>query len=233
MQAENVEKVQTLAKAVYPEEPEFKNYDETFNYNRTLREKLTAEFSAAYQDFAVNTTSELFNGSEENIIYSPLSLYYALALAADGAEGETKAEMLDLLGYGDVESLASDCKNSFEVLYHVTNEANDKPSEYGEYPSESRYKLVIANSIWADDGIDVKKEFAERGAEYYYADLFTGDLQSEHVAEAKADWVRERTEGLISPEEKPAGGQTVLSILNTVYFYDEWINRFEEEKTEE
>lgn len=222
-----------VAKAVYPQEPEFKNDDERWDYNKEKRQKMPEEFTDAYRKFAVSTGSELFKGSGENMVYSPLSLYYVLSLAADGADGKTKEEMLSLLGYTDGESLASDCRNSFEAIYHITNEANNKPNEWGEYQTESRYKLTIANSIWADESVSMKKEFAERGAEYYYADLFQGDLQSQETAEAKSAWVKARTNGLILPAAEPAGDSEILSIINTIYFYDEWINRFDKEKTKE
>lgn len=227
------ESVLTVGSAVYPGEPVFKNDDERWDYSREKRQKLIESFEEAYEEFAIETTAEIFQGSNENIVYSPLSLYYALALAATGAEGSTKEEMLELLGYEDIERLAADCKSSFEALYHVINEENNKPNEWGEYDSESRYMLTIANSLWADDSLELKDSFAKNGAENFYADIFKGDLQSQSVADAKASWVRVRTNGLIEPSEEPASAETVLSIINTVYFYDEWINRFNKEATKE
>ncbi len=221
------------AAAQYPEEPVFKDDDARWDYSREKRQKLTETFAAAYDAFAVETTAEILKNSSENMVYSPLSLYYALALAASGAEGTTKEEMLELLGYETLESLTADCKSSFEALYHVTNEENNKPNEWGEYDSESRYMLTIANSLWADDALDMKESFAKSGAENFYADIFTGDLQSQKVADAKADWVKERTNGLIEPNAEPADTAAVLSIINTIYFYDEWINRFNKENTKE
>ena len=228
------ESAKIIAEAVaeYPAEPEFKNEDQRWEYSREKRQKLTGEFTEAYGDFAAKTSAELLKNSSENVIYSPLSLYYALALACNGAEGETQEEMLELLGYENLEALAADCKNSFEALYHAPNEKNNQPGEWGEYHSESRYSLLIANSLWVDDTMTLKDPFKAQAAENFYADVFRGDLQSETVAKEKSQWVNERTNGLITPAEEPADSQAVLSIINTVYFYDEWINRFDKEKTE-
>lgn len=228
-----VKGVEAEATAVYPEEPVFKTDDERWDANRERRQKLTESFAEAYDTFVVETTAEIFKDSKENMVYSPLSLYYALALAASGAEGSTKEEMLALLGYEDVERLAEECKTSFESLYHVPNEKNNKPNEWGEYDSDSRYTLAIANSLWIDDALNVKESFAKNGADHFYADIFKGDLQTQEVAEAKALWVTDRTNGMIEPEAEPAAADALLSIINTVYFYDEWINRFDKEKTEE
>ncbi len=225
--------VQAKALAVYPEEPEFRNTDESWEYYRAKRQAHPDAFVNRYEAFAVRTSAKLLGEAQENTVYSPLSLYYALSLAASGAESETGAEMLSLLGYEDAEALKADCKASFEWLYHVTNEANNRPNEYGEYDRESRYRLQIANSLWADHSFDMKDAFAEDGAESFYADVYQADLQSPETQEAKAAWVEERTNGLIRPSVTPANDQAVLAILNTIYFYDEWINRFNEEKTAE
>lgn len=225
--------VSAEAAAEYPTEPVFKDTDEQWAYSRARRQALTEEFTEAYGEFAVKTSAKLLKDSSENIAYSPLSLYYALALACEGADGETQKEMLDLLGYEDTEKMREDCKTSFEALYYAPNEENNKPNEWGEYPAESRYTLMIANSLWADDSITLKTEFTKKAAEDFYADVFRGDLQSEEVAAKKSQWVNERTRGLITPSEQPADTQTVLSIINTIYFYDEWITRFNKEKTAE
>jgi len=221
------------ATARYPEEPVFKDENERWDHSMEKRQKMTESFARAYSGFAVETTAEILKSSKENAVYSPLSLYYALALAASGAEGATKEQMLDVLGYETMESLTDDCRASYEALYHVTNEENNKPNEWGEYDSASRYMLTIANSLWVDDTLDMKESFAKGGSENFYADLFIGDLQSQEVANAKALWVKERTNGLIEPVVEPAVGDALLSIINTIYFYDEWVNRFDKELTEE
>ena len=41
---------------------------------------------------------QIYNG--ENLVCSPLSLQYALAMTANGASGETLQEIIDFLGYG-------------------------------------------------------------------------------------------------------------------------------------
>ena len=229
----NVGNVTIEATAEYPAEPVFKNDEQRNEYSREKRQKLTERFTDAYGDFAINTAVELLKDSSENVIYSPLSLYYALALTCNGAEGKTQEEILNLLGYENIEYLAADCKNSFEALYHAPNEENNKPNEWGEYDADSRYSLLIANSLWADDAMTLNPSFTEKASTNYYVDVFRGNLQSEAVAKEKSHWVHEHTNGLITPSEEPADSQTVLSIINTIYFYDEWMNRFDKEQTKE
>lgn len=232
-QSPAVKEVTVEAKAEYPTEPEFKSEEERHEFLNTKRQALSEDFTEAYHDFAMETSAELFKGSSGNMVYSPLSLYYALALACNGAEGDTQEEMLELLGYDEMEQLAADCKESFEKLYYVPNDKNNKPNEYGEYAPESRYTLKLANSLWVDDAIELKDAYTKSAAERFYADMFKGDLQSAETAAKKSQWVSEHTNGLLTPSEEPANAQAVLSIINTVYFYDEWITNFQKEATAE
>ena len=41
---------------------------------------------------------QIYEQEQENVIFSPLSLSCAMAMLADGAEGETKQEIVDTLG---------------------------------------------------------------------------------------------------------------------------------------
>ena len=56
-------------------------------------------FVAAGNAFAVKCLKSLFD--DESMVFSPLSLQYALALAANGASGETAAEIVQALGFGE------------------------------------------------------------------------------------------------------------------------------------
>ena len=104
----------------------------------------------------------------------------------------------------------------------------------GEEPhTSSLYSLQIANSLWADDSLPLKEAFAGRLSEYFYTDVFQGDLQSGEAGEAMAGWVKEHTGGLIQPEPAPLPENVQLSLRNTIYFYDQWQDRFSPETTEE
>ena len=229
----DIHEVQAVSIPEYPMEPIYKKEEERWEANRSRRQSVPEAFVSAYEEFAVNTASGLLADSTENMIYSPLSFYYALAVAAEGADGTTKEELLKLLGYADAEQLSNDAKAYFEVVYHVPNEENNKANEWGEYPSESRYTLSIANSLWADESVRLKDAFTKRASEYYYSEVYQGDLQSENTAKAMGEWVKEKTNGVLAPSFKENSQGIVLTLLNTVYFYDEWMDRFDKEKTKE
>ena len=62
----------------------------------------------AIHQFSYNTAAQVFKEVKTNSCYSPLSLYYALALSATGAEAATKEELLDLLGFDNTSDLATE-----------------------------------------------------------------------------------------------------------------------------
>ncbi|MCI8454110.1 MAG: serpin family protein [Lachnospiraceae bacterium] len=213
--------------AEFPEEPIYKSDEERYENRKTVPEA----FAAACQEFGVQTGSAVLKDAKSNIVYSPLGLYFSLAVAAEGAEGETRKELLNLLGYPYAENLSADAKEAFEAIYHVPNEKNNKKDEFGEYPAESRYCLRLATSLWADEDLGLKETFSGHAAQYFYADSFEGDLQTEKMQTLMADWVKDRTGGVLALPNTASGAEELLSLRNVVYFYDEWLDRFQVEAT--
>lgn len=243
-----------LAQAEYPQEPVYKNDEE--RYEARYSRKIPERFQEAYGSFAMRTAAAVLGeDSQANTVYSPLGLYYALAMSAQGAGGETRRELLSLLGYPEdvlpgeasdspgsgagspdstglaLESLAQDCQAAFQALYHVPNPANAKKNQWGELPSDALYNLRIANSLWADHILEIRQEFADQAARYFYSDSFRTDLHGPEGAQAMADWVRDRTGGMIVPAAREVPAEEQLSLQNTVYYFDEWIDRFQKDRT--
>ena len=202
-----------IAKAVYPESIAFDDYD-------AKREVLDSNpsdeaFSESVNGFSYRTASLVMTGSEGNVNFSPLSLYYALAVAASGAEGETAEELLSLLGAKDTESLSSACGNFYRRLY--------TDNKIG--------KLKIANSLWIDGSFACNTDFAENAARNFYASSFIADFADAGTAKEMSRWISENTGGVLAPEINLNKSQ-VFSIINTVYFKDEWTSRFDPSATE-
>src|SRR5690606_13192883 len=67
---------------------------------------ILATAAEAGNEFAWKTFSDVLSGesSDKNVLYSPLSALIVLAMTANGAEGETRAEMLKALALGDGEA---------------------------------------------------------------------------------------------------------------------------------
>lgn len=228
--------LQKLVAAVCPEEPVFQNEEEQFDYYWKKRQQLPEQFARSYQAFVTDTSAVILTEAwkkESNVIYSPLSLYASLALAAEGAAGETKAQLLDVLHYETTDLLRADGKAALESLSQMPREENNHPNEWGEYPQESRSALRIANSLWVQKDLSLKEAFLDSIRNFSYAEVYQADLHTEQTAQAMADWVKEQTGGVLAPAAVPLGEEILLSLRNTVYFYDEWMDRFDPERTKE
>lgn len=204
------------AAPVYPKSRSFDDYDA---FRDTLdNNPIEEDFQNAVQDFVCRSASQILKNRTKNTNYSPISLYMALSLAGIGANGDTEQELMSLLGIADKDNeyLSTQMSNMFRVMY--------TDNEIG--------KLRIANSLWLNEGTSFKKDYTKKAAEQFYASLFYADLDNPQTAKDMGKWITENTGGVLSPDVK-LDNQTILTILNTIYFKDEWIDRFNKDNTKE
>jgi len=212
-------KAGAILDVVYPKAYAFEDIDAWWEILE--QNPVDDDFIEAVNEFSFKTSASILKDAGKNINYSPLSLYFALSLAASGADGDTQADFLALLNVSDIKTLSEQCGNLYRLLYR-DNEIS---------------KLKIANSIWMSNEFNgkpiiFKNEFVKNAAENFYATSHSIDFTNKEAGKAMADWISENTNGTLSPviETNP---EQLLTIINTVYFYDEWINRFDKEKTAE
>lgn len=208
-----------VAAPVYPKGIAFEDWEA----RRDVRENnpVSENTVSAVNQFSYDTAAQILKGTPGNGCYSPLSLYYALALAATGAEGSTRDELLALLKVEDVNELSEQCGNLYRLLY--------TDSEIS--------KLKIANSLWLDEEaggrqISFKDSFIKNAADNFYASIFTVDFADKSAGRAMGEWISENTNGTLAPEFKTEDEQ-IMSIINTVYFCDQWMDRFDAKNTKE
>lgn len=202
--------------AVYPEGIEADDYENKFR-NRE-ENALNEEFINSLAEFSYQTASKILSTQKENAVYSPVSLYMALAAAAAGADEQTKEEMYQILQIEgtDKEYLLEQTGKLYRLLYS-DNEAG---------------MLRIANALWIQDGFPISEEYANELTSKLYASVFQVDFQDEKTKDIMSDWVYEQTKELIRPNITITPNQ-VMSIMNTIYFSDIWKNKFDKEDTKE
>lgn len=161
------------------------------------------------------------DGEATNVFISPLSIYLALALTYNGASGETAAEMAQVLG---LEGMALEAVNagSLSLQQSLLNAPG--------------VELLIANSTWVQEGLQLQGEFAATAAEYYDAEAAEVDFMGDpDMAAARVNqWVDEQTKGLIDQMLTPAEARAlVLALLNAIYFKGDWAEQFDPERTQD
>lgn len=175
---------------------------------------LEAEFPQAVNAMARDCTSLLLDDFQENACFSPLSLYYALALTGTGASGETRQEFLDALHAPDLDWVSDQC-GKFYRLHYRDNEIS---------------RLLLANSLWLDGRCEFQEDFLAGAEEDFYSSLFQADFTDPALNGDITDWISENTGGLLSPQFEFTGEER-LAIINTLYLYAQWTDEFLEENT--
>lgn len=166
--------------------------------------------------FAAKLTYEVYADSDKqtNVCISPVSVYMALALTVECTDGTSRAEILDAVGvsYDEVTSFT-------RLLYALANREYEYENILGEEKLSAF--LTLANSIWADDGVALKSTGVKNLAENYNCDLFRADFGSDEGEKAIADYIKEKTHGLIDGKtELP--DTTLITLINTFYMKEIW-----------
>lgn len=226
--AEKPENTEAFLGIVYPEYVSYSE-DDWEDWKRLLEDNcISEEFSKALERFAMVSGSSVLSGTKENVNYSPLSLYYALALVGCGAEGETADEILDILGMSDQAELSEQCRKLYQYFYYseLRNQAYDAGSE-------EAYQDVIqlGNSLWISKKLEVKETYRNMVLERFFAQSYQVDFQSADAGSLMSKWISEHTKGVLEPELS-LDSETLLSIINTLYFYGSWTEKFSQALTE-
>ena len=165
--------------------------------------------NADVTDFAVR----LFQASEksgENTLVSPLSVLCALAMAANGAEGETLEQMEAVLGM-----------TAEELNWYLYSYRKDLPQ--GE-----TCKLNLANSIWftEDKRFAVGQDFLQTNADYYGADIYQAPFHDQTCKDIN-NWVKQKTDGMIPEILDQIPPDAVMYLVNALAFEAEWSSIYE------
>ncbi|MDE6618366.1 MAG: hypothetical protein K2K13_05025 [Clostridiales bacterium] len=160
-------------------------------------------------DFAAYTY-EAYKG-QDNFAVSPISVYMALALASECAAGDTRNEILSALGvtHGQLTTHFSTLYRSLEVEH----KAEDKVTGL----------LDLSNSIWVNQGTDVKQPCIKALSNDYYAYSYSADFEHNNAEANKAirDFVSKQTRGLIDKDFQLSEA-TLFALINTVYLKTIW-----------
>lgn len=186
------------------------------------------EFNQAVLDFSYESASKVLAGGEENGNFSPLSLYYALALAESGAKEETAKELLGVLGMEDSSALAGECRKLYRHMYYWEQKLKEEYKEYGDGDFQSTVKL--RNSLWLSNAFTFHPSYREGAARDFYASLHSVDFTQPEAGEAMGQWISDQTNGVLAPSLS-VDPRTALSIINTLYFYGSWDTKFSKERT--
>ena len=226
--------VKEAAYPAYPKEPRFEDYfDENgegdwdaydaayTEYREALQKlgKLDAEpDGGAVTAFAERTLGRIFADSE-NRVYSPISLYAALSMLTEMTDGDTKQQVLDLLGAADSETLRQSVRDLWMSVYL----------------DDGRSVCRLANGAFLRENAQVKQEAVDALADWYYASSYRVPMGTAEADEAIASWLNQNTGGLLSQETREIQTEVdnLLRLYNTIYYKSSWRDAFESSRTKQ
>lgn len=181
------------------------------------RLKNTAQADKYSKFFTATSKTFLSDTDGENLVYSPVNVYMALSMLAESTDGNTRKEILDLLGADSI----SELRTLANKLW-LSNYADDGVTTN-----------ILANSVWLKDGTEYNKSTLDILAGNYYASSFSGEMGSDSYNKALQNWLNEQTGGLLKDQanEVEFDYSTVLGLASTVYFKARWTNEFSKHTT--
>lgn len=184
-----------------------KETDERMNSNRTDNDtKQRGLFAFLLLDHICRSDKN------ENICISPASVKCALAMAANGAQGQTLEQILSTI-------------EATRGLGYLNNS-----NLYTAKVSRDETTLSIANSIWVNKNTPVKEKFIADNQKYHKAEVVNAPFNDSTLS-AINDWCKEKTNGKITSILDRLDNQTKMILLNAIYLRGRWRNEFYKEST--
>lgn len=169
--------------------------------------------------FSVDIFRKVLESSteSENIIISPLSISTALSMTLNGATGATRDSMLKALRMNGLspENINSSYKDLTPALLNV----------------DKRVLISVANSVWTEKNFVVKKPFTDILTQFYSTEEKSFDITDPLVPKQVNSWIESKTNGLIKNMLDQLDQNTVMLLINAIYFKGKWNSQFDKANT--
>lgn len=178
-------------------------------------EELPGAYVSGYEAFTARLFKTLYQTNGDNpdgVFFSPASLYMALGMTAEGMEGDTLQQTMELLHMENRELLRGGNRDLQSLL-------TGNPKGY----------FSLSNAIWIRDEAEasIKPTFLGVNKEYYGA-LVSVQPFNDTLIPAINGWVEQNTDGMIREMLKaPLDPDAFMFLVNTVLFDGKWKEAFE------
>ncbi|MBQ4645177.1 MAG: hypothetical protein IJB72_05425 [Clostridia bacterium] len=212
--------VKTLNFAKYPQMMQYPTDFEDLPAWYDSKKERKAYYGAGKNlgSFFWKTSREFLSGAgSENRLYSPLNVYMALAMTAEISDGETRQQILDLIGADSMEALRKQANSVWNANY----------SDDGAVTS------ILASSLWLNNNISFNKKIIDTLGTNYYASAYQGTMGSEELNKELRKWLNQQTGGMLSDEisDIELDSKTVMALATTIFYQAKWYSEFSESST--
>ena len=191
-------------------------YEKWWEYNQTHRPE--PGYADNLQDFFSASMGQFLSHGEGNAVYSPLNTYMALAMLAELTEGESRQQVLNLLGSDSIEVLRTQANTLWNAQYEFDGATTS----------------ILASSLWMSNSLDYNKKTMELLADNYYATPYVGPMGTEIMDDALHSWLNAATGNLLRDQVSGLhlDAETLLALAATLRFEARWLEEFNPEATE-
>lgn len=166
-------------------------------------------------EFAVNLFRQV-SGFDSKVV-SPMSVSYLMGMLANGADGQTRQEIMDAIG---CKGIAVEQLNEFYGQMIKCAGSFDKATT-----------IDIANYIALNKRFNLKKSFAEVMRNSYQAGIESLDFSSAASTHKINKWCSDHTNGMIPKIIDQVEPSAVSYIMNAIYFNGTWSDKFDKKLT--
>ena len=149
----------------------------------------------------------------KNTLISPFSVSVALAMARNGAAGETERAMINAL---QLQALDPQLLNANYVFLQRALQAPD-----------SKVTVSIANSLWGAEDIEFDPGFLNRNNQFLDTEISTLDFTDPNNVSTINQSVDANTNGGIPNILESIDSATVLCLISGIYFKGSWQEEFD------
>uniref|UniRef100_A0A0K0FBZ7 SERPIN domain-containing protein n=1 Tax=Strongyloides venezuelensis TaxID=75913 RepID=A0A0K0FBZ7_STRVS len=172
-----------------------------------------------HANFAIKTLTKIIEDNKEptSVIYSPISVGIALAMAYVGSSGETKEQIKKHL-VGDFDD---------EELHLKFNEFLNNISKNEEF------SLECVNKIYVKDGFSLLDTYTQTIMKYYNGQFEQINFTDPNSCDKINDYVKKATNNIIENliSEGDLDELTRLILINAIYFKGKWRVKFDKSNT--
>ncbi|XP_007942740.1 kallistatin [Orycteropus afer afer] len=172
-------------------------------------------------DFALHLYHLMaFESPSKNIFFSPLSISAALAMLSLGARAHTRTQILQGLGFNLTEMAESDIHLGFRHLLRTLSLATDT------------LEIHMGSALFLSRGVQLLPKFLNDTMAFYESQVFhTNFHDSEGAAQLINNHVMKETQGKIVNLASKLSKDTILVLVNFIYFKALWEKPFSRSKT--
>ncbi len=157
---------------------------------------------------------------DTNLFISPLSVSFAFGMVYNGANGETREEMQNVLELNGM--TLQDVNDSYYGIMEVLTSLDPDVI------------LNIANSVWYQESLIVSPDYLDLNQRYFNAEVYDVDFGQPWVADTVNHWIDVHTNGMITRMvDPPLDPSLITLIINAIYFKGMWTHPFDTSKTHE